>query len=410
MRKNTINIKNIIKATGYYCLLLALLLPAGSFAQRLSLPQSIELAYKNNQFLLMNELETEAQQVLIKTARDLPKTTLDVQYGRTQAPRTNDYIVNLVQQFAHPKLYQANKTLQESYVEASRRNNQLTKNELAAAVKQLYYQMLYYQQLRTSLIQQDSLYRSSLKAAETKYKTGESNLLEKVNVEVRAREIANKLEILKRDEAITQQQLQTLLHLDQPFQVDLLLPLKRDTTQILRPAALSGNPLLSIAEQQLTINKQLTNLERQKLKPDFRVGLTNQSIEHINNQIALMGGIGIPIFTKAQKARIEAAKVNEKIKETHIQYVETQLTGQLNILKKDYEKHQQSLAYYENFALPQADLIIRNATKSYKSGEIDYMEFIQNSQQAWQIKDAYLLTTLNFNQTVIQIETILGIQ
>lgn len=379
------------------------------FAQTLSLQQSIEMAYKNNQFLKVSSLEIEGQQILVKTGRDLPRTNFDFQLGRIQAPNITDYTLGLTQQFSHPKLYQANIILQQSHVEASRRNMNIRKTEIAGLVKQAYYQLLYYNQLVQTLQQQDSLYRSALKAAETRYKTGESNLLEKVSAEVRLQEISNRLTIVDKDVEITYQQLRTLLNFQQDLKIDLQLSLKKDN-KFINELSLTQNPTLSLLEQQIEIGRQQSNVERQKLKPDFRVGILNQSIEHRANQLAVIAGIGIPIFSQAQKARIEAAKVNEKITESNMRYVESQLSGQLNILKKDYEKHQNSLSYYEQFALPQANLILVNSTKSYRSGEIEYVEFIQNSQQAWQIKESYLTTILNYNQIIIQIETLLGIE
>jgi heavy metal efflux system protein len=66
------------------------------------------------------------------------------------------------------------------------------------------------------------------------------------------------------------------------------------------------------------------------------------------------------------------------------------------------------LDYYEKFALPQSELIIRTATKSYQAGEIEYVEFAQNITQAWQIKESHLSELQTFNQIIINIETIIG--
>jgi cobalt-zinc-cadmium resistance protein CzcA len=67
-----------------------------------------------------------------------------------------------------------------------------------------------------------------------------------------------------------------------------------------------------------------------------------------------------------------------------------------------------SLNYYEKSALPQADLILKTATKSYQAGEIEYIEFIQNITQGWQIKEMYLSELQIFNQQIINIETLIG--
>lgn len=396
----------------YQYLLWVILLSANgtAVAQTLNLQQSIDLALKNNYLLKISSLETEGQELLIKTTRDLAKTNLDVQLGRTQTAYTNDYTLGLVQQFSHPRLYQAQADLQKSHVVASQRNEALRKKEIEGNIKQIYYQLFYYQQLRRILAQQDSIYRNTLKIAELRYKAGESNALEKISAEVRMQEINNRLRMLEKDEETAYQNYKLLLNTTQDFRLDFIMPLKRDSTVITTAFTLISNPLRSVFEQQTIISQQQTNVEKQKLKPDFRVGLINQSIEHRANQMVFSAGIGLPIFTKAQKARIEVAKVNEKIADANLKHIELQLNGQLNILKKAYQKHQSSLSYYENYALPQAELMIKNAMRAYQTGEIDYVELIQNNQQAWQIKDSYLSTVLNFNQTIIQIETLLGIE
>jgi cobalt-zinc-cadmium resistance protein CzcA len=46
--------------------------------------------------------------------------------------------------------------------------------------------------------------------------------------------------------------------------------------------------------------------------------------------------------------------------------------------------------------------------KSYQQGEIEYVEMLQNTQQAWQIREQYLQEVLAYNQSIVQIETILG--
>ena len=70
-------------------------------------------------------------------------------------------------------------------------------------------------------------------------------------------------------------------------------------------------------------------------------------------------------------------------------------------------KNLNSLNYYENFSLKQADLIIIQAELGRKSGDIGYIEYVQLMKQAIDIKNAYLETMNNYNQSVIAIEGIL---
>jgi cobalt-zinc-cadmium resistance protein CzcA len=58
--------------------------------------------------------------------------------------------------------------------------------------------------------------------------------------------------------------------------------------------------------------------------------------------------------------------------------------------------------------LAQAAWLELTALKSYQQGEIEYVEMLQNTQQAWQIREQYLQEVLAYNQSIVQIETILG--
>jgi heavy metal efflux system protein len=74
----------------------------------------------------------------------------------------------------------------------------------------------------------------------------------------------------------------------------------------------------------------------------------------------------------------------------------------------EYAKYNNSLSYYEKQAVPEADLIINQATKSYKVGAIDYLDYIQSLSRALTIKQNYLDAVNNYNQTIISIEFITG--
>jgi cobalt-zinc-cadmium resistance protein CzcA len=100
--------------------------------------------------------------------------------------------------------------------------------------------------------------------------------------------------------------------------------------------------------------------------------------------------------------------MNQQVAEATLRYEQQQLESQLKQLQIQYDKAQTSLAYYEKTALPQADLILYTASKSYQAGEIEYIEFVQNITQAWQIKEMYLSELQNVSQLIIDIETLIG--
>jgi heavy metal efflux system protein len=374
--------------------------------EALSLQSCLKKALENNPNLKISNLEITQNQALTKSARDLGKTTFDVQYGRTQVFTGNDITMSVGQNFALPSLYKAQENLLKGNVLTAEKRANLSKNQLIGEVKSVYFLLLNNGELIKLLTRQDSLYQAAFRAASVRYKVGETNLLEKISFEARLKEIQNRIQGLKSDEKALYQNLKFLINTSEDFLIEDELLFQK--ILIINKLNTLSNPFLSILKQQNEVNILQTNLEKERLKPDFRVGLINQSIEQNYNQNIVQVGVNVPIFTKAQQARIESSKIGQEIGKQQIQLAENQLESQLKTLKIQHDKVKNSIGYYEKSALPQANLIISTATKTYQSGEIEYVEFVQNITQAWQIKESYLSEIQTLNQIIINIETIIG--
>jgi cobalt-zinc-cadmium resistance protein CzcA len=375
--------------------------------QVLTLPQAIDIALQQNPLLKIASLQVESQRNLRRTAYDIPKTSVEYQYGQIQA-MPNDYLLNVTQQFAFPTQYAAQSKLSSQQVTEALRRREIQSNELVRQVKSVYYSLLHFYRKRQLLQQQDSLYQRSAQAAAVRYRTGETNQLEQLSAETRARDIRNQQVLLTTEISILQQQLQILLNTAQPVEIDTLttpvkLLLIDDNLSTLN---INNNPTLAVLQQQAQVSRQLIRVEKQRLLPDFLVGYFNQSIEKVPGFKVVQAGIAFPLFFAAPRGRIEAARIGEDISRTQLAYQTTQLSGELQILKQRLLGFTSSTAYYETYALPQAELILQNAEKSYRSGEIDYVNFVQEALQAWQIKESYLDQLAGYNQTVISIQAI----
>ena len=74
----------------------------------------------------------------------------------------------------------------------------------------------------------------------------------------------------------------------------------------------------------------------------------------------------------------------------------------------EYAKYENSLNYYEKQAIPEANMIIEQATRGYKVGAIDYLDYIISLSRALTIKQNYLDALNSYNQTIINIDFITG--
>lgn len=377
--------------------------------QRLSLQQAIEIATQRNGNLKTTQLEIGGQRALLPSAFDLPKTALDAQLGQTQA-RPVDYTLTAIQGFSPFSVYRAQENLIKGQISLTEKRYGLERNELITSVKQQYYQVLYLHQLLSLLRSQDTLYLNALKAAQVRYQTGETNRLEEVSASTRSQQHRHRQATTERDLQVSYRTLERLLFMREALQVDSTVSLIRSLPATLSDSLREQNPLLDLLRQQGQTLRLQTDVARQQLKPDWRVGIANQSIEKRVGYTYVVAGVGIPLFTKAQKARIEASKINEQIADNQLQNTSFQLENQLITLKLDLEKFNTSLRYYQQSALPQTDLLLRTTWRNFKEGEIDYVEFFQNVSQATQIREEYLQTQLEYSLTVIQVERLLGIE
>ncbi len=159
--------------------------------------------------------------------------------------------------------------------------------------------------------------------------------------------------------------------------------------------------------------------------PEFTVGYFNQSIIGYQRLDAagteryfgggsrfqgVQAGVAVPLWRRPQKARVQAARLQEQVAQAGYERYRAELAGQLDELLLRRTEQQQRLAYFESTALPQATVITRLSTIAYKAGETGYSEYLLNLERARRLRLDYLDALLQHNQTVIELEYLLGSQ
>ena len=288
----------------------------------------------------------------------------------------------------------------------SEKRLKITQNLVASSVKFYYYQILAQQKNLTFLASQDSLYTLMKRAATIKFQQGETNRLELMAAETRLREFQQKRLSLEADQKTAYQNLAYWINEPGEFEIEGKESLAMESGQA--GLDLSKNPTIELLAEQVEHGKLLTAVERERLKPDLRIGVTTQSIENVGGQNFVQAGLAIPIFGKGQKAKIASAKLQEEAFVSQKIQAESALQTDYKNAEAAVAKYRASLAYYTSTALPQAALLEKTALKSYQQGEIEYVEMLQNTQQAWQIRESYIQEVNAYNQAIITRQTIIG--
>ncbi len=388
-----------------------------------NLDDLIETALKNNPNVKVAELRTEQERTLKGASFNLPKTDFDLEYGQTNSAINSDTRFSISQTFAFPTVYSNQNKLAKSKIKASEIKQEVVKIELIMQVKSAYYELWYLKSKRKLLYKQDSIYERFAYSANLRFTTGESNALEKATANA---ELAD-IQILIQDNMAAvisyQKRLQNLVHSDSLVDINIgnlemkvsIIPATHDFDDI------SNNPLVSFYKKQIEIAAEEKSLASSKMYPNITLGYFNQSFigngETINGTSSVYSsadrftgvqlGLSVPIWFKPHTAIIKAAKIhkmeNEALLEAVTNFTQTQLQGLLETLRTDLR----NLEHYSQNALPQADLLLKQAQRGFQEGEIGYVEYVQGLNRALTIQTKYLTFVNRYNQTLIKIEQLI---
>jgi len=384
--------------------------------QPIRLEAAIDSALKNNQRLQIANTEISYYRALQKSSFDLEKTALDVEYGRFNS-LANDNRFSLSQSIQFPSVYKHQRTINNMHVLISETNRQQQQVALRALVKEVFYQLLVLQQRRRLLQEADTLYSGLLSKSRQRFQAGDIDVLEKTMVENQRQQIGSQLRLLETDYQVLQTQLKLLLNsADKPEPVAdtalYTLTLLPDTSLV------QSSPALQLQEQQVQLSAAQSKLEKSKLLPTFSAGYNNASI--IGWQTTKAGqdlyfegskrfssvniGVGIPIFSGAQRSRIKAAgiQVNQRIQETEA--TRQQLHASLDAATQVYLQRSELVKDYQQLLLPNAATIIHTATQRLQAGETSYLDWVILVNQALQIRSDYFNAVQQRNEAAFEIE------
>jgi len=389
------------------------------FAQRLSIEDAVQTALKNNLGIKSAEYQIEYYKELKKTGSDIGKLSATWMHGQYNS-FYQDNNLTLSQNIPFPTTISNQVKLGKEQVIGAQQNLVVQQNNLAYQVKSVYYQLLYQTALKKLFLSQDSLYSDFAKASTLRYKTGESNLLEKTTSETQLMDLHNQQKQNEADIQISSTQLQALLKSENAIEasddfVKRNLPNELDSST-------QNNPSLKLMKQEVNINQQFKRVERSKIMPDLMVGFFAQSLtgwmanaNHVDEfyprSKTFTGfelGLAVPLWARPNIARAKAASFQEEASRKNAEQFETMLNGNYQQALRELDKNILNINYYETSALQNGNLLLAQAKKAFREGEIAYIEYLQALKNYNAIRSGYLQAIYQYNLSVIKIEFLLG--
>lgn len=394
-------------------LLLAGNVRSASAQTAISLKDAIDTAVKNNRQLKNERSRSAYQELLIKSGAMVPQATVTADAGQINSSYTDTRFA-LNQAFSFPTFYARQKEYLKQEWRTSVLNVAVRQAELTKQVSQVYSAILHLDHKLRLLNYTDSLYRALYNRAVLRLKKGESNILEKSSAEALLAQIETQKGILKQDAAIYELQFQLLLNTETRFHPVNFRFDSAPLAQMLNDTVtMKGHPALKVLEQQKRSAYAAWKMEKSRLLPELSVGYANSSIRglgaddrYYNSNYrfsSFMVGVGIPIFSGGQQAKIKGARLNRQIAadayDTGIQGMRTELA----IALERFRTMQANVAAYESKYLKNADIISQTADRQLAAGTINYLEWVQVTNQAITIRNGYADAIKDLDESVIQL-------
>lgn len=406
-------------------LFIVLLASANSRAQLaegrpVKLEALLEMAGKQNLSLSALQKESSYWKQLQQAVYETPKTMIGTEYGSFNSMQ-KDSRFQISQSFALPIVYKRQKAFYEANEKAQQAMIGWKEKEIWREVKMLYWQMADLLERKKVLTELDSLYSRQYRAAELRWKAGETNRLEKLATLSELQQIRRQEEQVQSDFRILQEKLMLLLNTDErmipdySYQSTHYEPMP-DTTSIAR------HPLILYREELVKLAASQTTLEKNRMVPEFTAGYNNmsfvgyQSTDGVNQRYLGPGErfsscnltLSLPIFNKAAKNKVKAGHISEEIAGMQVSIAGQELKSRLLQLKEELRKWQLYADYYNKEGRDQSATLMEQAGISYEKGETGYLEWAMLAGKAIQIRLGALDAMLQLHLVQTEIDYLTG--
>ena len=383
---------------------LSFTIPTYSQGEKFSLDSCIQLALINHPHIRTGSYAIEQQEQLKRTNFTFEPLNVSYQGGEINS-NVYDYTLNISTGIPFPTTTNARVDFQNQKVELARRQLNITKNELIRNVSAAYYQLLFAQQRLKELNSLDSLCNNLVSFINRQYTLGESTQLQKLSAEGKCQEIVWQKNFTQSEIDNYQAELRQWMGVNNkivPNANDLL----RLNINVPDSSSLASNPYLAMQEEQIKTSMAEWKVEKTRNAPSIQFGYFVQSLDRVTPFMGFTAGLTMPLIKSGQQGRIQSMELQTRIEEENLNALQRSLETDLEKAINKYNQYKSRLDYFMQDGLALAKAMMSTAEKSFQAGDIGYVEFIQNTSQAFQIRMDYWQAYLGLELTEVEINSL----
>ncbi|MDC8001398.1 CusA/CzcA family heavy metal efflux RND transporter [Aequorivita todarodis] len=359
-----------------------------------------QMALENNAGLKAASLQKEEANALIGSAFNFDKTTVFYEFNENDLGPNNEplEVFGVQQDFLFPTVYFAERNVNKRQFEMQSSQYELQKRKTEGLVAAAYYQFQFEKNRERVYQSLDSLYQNFAHAAQRRFELGETNYLEKITARAKQRQLETDYRQSREDVRIARERLKAVVQSQDSLQV---------STQTLEKLKLSlssmeAHPAIDYYENRTDFFNAKRSLEKQHLLPDISLSYSLGSNSGLSqNLYAYQIGLKIPLLFSGNASKIKASKIAANVSQQQAEDYKIQLNSRKLQLLNEVSKYEEALSYYETEGKSLSEEILKTANIGFKNGEIDFFQFIQSLENAYEIELQYLQNLNNYNQAVI---------
>ncbi|WGF91521.1 CusA/CzcA family heavy metal efflux RND transporter [Aequorivita marisscotiae] len=365
-----------------------------------SLTDLQQMALTNNAGLKAASLKVEEADALIGSAFNFEKTTVFYEFNENDLGPNNEplEVFGLEQSFLFPTVYFAERNVNKQQYKMQTSTLELQKRKTEGLVAAAYYQYQFEKYKEGVYKSLDSLYVNFAHAAQRRFELGETNYLEKITARAKQKQLQTDYQKSREGVQIALERLKMLVQTTDSLQIaDVGL----EKVQLLLPT-LEAHPALAYYRDRNEFFEAKEKLEKQHLLPDISFSYSLGSNSGLSqNLYAYQVGLKIPLLFSGNASKIKASKIAAEFSKQEAKDYEIHLKSKRVQLLKTVTKYREVLQYYEGEGKSLSEEILKTADIGFKNGEIDFFQYIQSLENAYEIELQHLENLNNYNQAVI---------
>ena len=387
---------------GMGVMLLLVTMNATAQQKPINLDALIPLAIENNAGLNANRLNVEQSKSMVNSAFNFDKTQVYYEYDENNLASNNEplRIFGIQQNFRFPTVYFSEEKVNKANLSVVSSSFDIRKKAIRRDVTRAYYDYQIAREQTQVLKTLDSLYSSFASIATRRFELGETNYLEKITATSKQKQISLKYQETKQHAKIAYGVLAKVVQAEDTLSIARESDLKMQLNTI----DITNSAELAFYQNRISLMEAQRSFEKNQLLPDISFNYfqgTNSGLK--NSLYGYQVGLKIPFLFGGQSARIKAAGIAREIATEESKEYEIQLKAKLGALQLQMVQLSNALSYYEKEGAALSDEILKTANGSFKNGEIDFYQYIQSVESAYEVKMSYLNKLVEYNNIVIDI-------